>query len=116
LDIFRQGNGDDPNAVSNQLTVFDQYQYRHKTWLIFTAGVPFDFAYYRSNLYAGNDFRFHAAVYGQVEFDYKWLTVQAGLRYESSGVDTITVKNMPPIFRMGVNMQAAKATFFWAPF
>ncbi len=114
MNIFRVGNGTDPNAVSNQLIVADQYQFRYKNMLVVTAGVPFDFGYSRSNLYTGNDLTFHAAAYTQVEFDYKFLSLQGGIRYEAAGVDTSVVKNQPPIFRMGVNLQAAKATFFRA--
>ena len=114
MDIFRDGNGTDPNAVSNQIIVFDQYQFRYKNLLVVTAGVPFDVGSSRSNLYSGQDLTFHAAVYTQAEFDYKFLSLQAGLRYEAAGVDTAVVKNQPPIFRMGVNLQAAKATFFRA--
>ena len=114
MDIFRDGNGSDPNAVSNQIIVFDQYQFRYKNMLVVTAGVPFDVGSSRSNLYSGTDLTFHAAAYTQVEFDYKFLTLQGGLRYEAAGVDTAIVKNQPPIFRMGINLQAAKATFFRA--
>jgi iron complex outermembrane receptor protein len=114
MDIFRKGNGSDPNAVSNQLIVYDQYQFRWKNMLVFTTGVPFDVAKSRSNLYSGNDLTFHAAIYGQLEFDYKFLTIQAGLRYEASGVDTIVIKNYPPVFRSGINLKASRATFFRA--
>jgi outer membrane receptor protein involved in Fe transport len=114
MDIFRKGNGTSPDAVSNQFVVFDQYQYRYKNMLIITAGVPFDVGSSRSNLYSGVDFTFHAAAYTQAEFDYKFLSLQGGLRYEASGVDTTVVSNIPPIFRAGINLQAAKATFFRA--
>ena len=39
--------------------------------------------------------------------------IQAGLRYEVIGVDTVVVKSKP-IFRSGINIQAAKATFIRA--
>src|ERR1019366_2432399 len=114
LNIFRKGNGTDPNAVDNQLIIYSQYQYTWKNMLVFTAGIPFDVAYSKSNLYSGLDFTFHAAAYTQLEFNYKFLSLQGGLRYEASGVDSIVVKNLPPIFRAGLNIQAAKATFFRA--
>jgi outer membrane receptor protein involved in Fe transport len=53
-------------------------------------------------------------VYTQAEFDYKFISFQAGVRYEAAGVDTVTVNRQPPIFRTGINIQAAKATFFRA--
>ncbi|MDB5283546.1 MAG: hypothetical protein JWO06_2621 [Bacteroidota bacterium] len=114
LNFFRKGNGTDPDAVDNQIIVFPQYQYNWKSMLVFTTGIPFDVASSRSNLYSGNDLTFHAAAYAQLEFDYKFLSVQGGLRYEASGVDTTVVKNLAPIFRAGINLQAAKATFFRA--
>jgi len=114
MDLFRDGGSKPANAVSNEFIVFDQYQYRWKNMLVISAGVPFNVASSRSNLYSGQDFSFNAAVYTQAEFDYKFLSLQAGVRYEAAGVDTVTVKNQPPIFRMGINLQAAKATFFRA--
>ena len=112
MDIFRDGGSKPANAVSNQYIVFDQYQYRYKNFLVVSAGVPFNVASSRSNLYSGQDFSFNAAVYTQVEFDYKFLTLQAGVRYEAAGVDTVVTRNQPPIFRAGMNIQAAKFTFF----
>ena len=114
LNLFRKGNGTDANANANQIIVYDQYQYNWKNMLVFTAGAPFDVAVSSSNLYPGTDLSFHAAIYAQGEFTYKALTLQAGLRYEASGVDTSVVKNFPPIFRAGMNVQAARATFFRA--
>jgi len=113
MDIFRDGMGG-TNAVSNQIIVADQYQFRYKNMLVITAGIPFDVGSSRSNLYSGQDLTFHAAAYTQAEFDYKFLSLQGGIRYEAAGVDTNIIAKQPPIFRMGVNLQAAKATFFRA--
>jgi outer membrane receptor protein involved in Fe transport len=114
MDIFRDGGSKPANAVSNQYIVFDQYQYRYKNLLVISVGAPFNVASSRSNLYSGQDFSFNAAVYTQAEFDYKFLTLQGGVRYEAAGVDTSIVRNQPPIFRLGANIQAGKATFFRA--
>jgi|GEM_PF-1052497 iron complex outermembrane receptor protein len=114
MDIFRDGGSRPANAVSNQYIVYDQYQYRYKNFLVISTGVPFNVGSSRSNLYTGQDFTFNAAVYTQAELDYKFLSLQGGVRYEAAGVDSIIVRNQHPIFRAGVNVQAAKATFFRA--
>lgn len=131
MNIFRKGNPPDPNAVSHQLIADNQYQYRWKNLLVFTAGVPFNIGFSRSNLYPGLRKNFAASVYGQLEFNYKILSLQGGFRYEISAVDTDVVIGFPykhkeskvksgddrlvvgiPIFRAGMNIQAAAATFF----
>ena len=112
MNIFRKGNGQDANAISHYLEIDNQYQYHyHKNLLVFTAGAPFNCGIESSNLYTGNHFNFASAVYGQGEVNYKMITFQAGLRYEVSGVDTFIIKSKP-VFRTGLNIQAAKATFF----
>ena len=111
--IFRKGNGEDPNAVSHQAIGDIQYQYRWKNMLTFTAGVPFSVGANTSNLYEGTRMNFNTAVYAQLEFVYKVLTLQGGLRYEVIGVDTFVIPGRP-VFRAGVSVQAAKATFFRA--
>ncbi len=114
MDIFRNGGSKPANAVSNQYVVYDQYQYRWKNMLVVSAGIPFNVGSSRSNLYTGQDFTFNAAVYTQLEFLYKFLTLQGGVRYEAAGVDTQIVKNQPPIFRVGMNIKAGLASFFRA--
>lgn len=111
--IFRKGNGTDPDAVSHQTMGDLQYQYRWKNMLTVTAGVPFTVGTSTSNLYKGTRTNFNTAVYTQLEFIYKVLTLQGGIRYEVIGVDTILVTSKP-VFRAGVSVQAAKATFFRA--
>lgn len=111
--IFRKGNGDDPNAVSHQGIGDLQYQYRWKNMLTFTAGLPFTIGSSTSNLYEGARINFNTAVYSQLEFVYKILTLQGGIRYEVIGVDTLVVTGKP-VFRAGISVQAAKATFFRA--
>jgi iron complex outermembrane receptor protein len=114
LNIFRKGNGADPNAVSHSVQIENQYQYKLKNnLLVVTAGLPLGFATASSNLYKGNRFNFNAGAYVQAEVNYKILSVQAGVRYEVIGVDTLIVKSKP-VFRAGINVQAAKATFIRA--
>lgn len=131
MNIFRPG-GDLPDAVSHQLISDNQYQYRWKKMIVFTAGIPFNVGFSRSNLYPEVRKNFAASVYGQLEFNYKILTLQGGFRYEISAIDTDIVVGFPykrnqqpnvrsgdkkillgiPIFRAGMNIQAAAATFF----
>lgn len=123
MHIFRPGGGTDPNANSIQIIADHQYQYRWKNLLVFTGGIPFNVGVSSSNLYPTQRINFATALYGQVEFNYKILSLQGGLRYEVAQVDTdrsigfpirsIANKNQPglPVFRAGMNIQAAKATF-----
>jgi outer membrane receptor protein involved in Fe transport len=50
-----------------------------------------------------------AALYGQLEYNYKWLSLQAGVRYEVQKVDQDIEKGLP-IFRSGVNFEVTKST------
>lgn len=110
MNIFRKGGGTDPDAISHQLITDHQYQYRLKKLLVLTAGLPFTVGVSSSNLYEGLRPNFNAALYTQAELNYKILSLQAGVRYEVAGVDTTIVSGIP-VFRSGINIQAAKATF-----
>jgi len=124
INIFRDGNGTDINAVSHGLILNNQYQYRLRNMLVLTAGMPFNMGYSQSNLYvnSGAHFNFNWAVYGQAEFNYKILSLQGGIRYEIAGLDTNINFGFPikrggqgkevgiPIFRAGMNIQASKST------
>lgn len=124
INIFRDGNGTDINAVSHGLILNNQYQYRLRNMLVLTAGMPFNMGYSQSNLYvnSGKHFNFNWAVYGQAEFNYKVLSLQGGVRYEIAGLDSNINFGFPiksdgqgkqagvPIFRAGMNIQASKST------
>lgn len=121
MNIFRKGNAPDPNAVSHQIITDNQYQMRWKDHLVLTAGIPFNVGISSSNLYPETRVNFAASAYAQLEYNYKILSLQGGLRYEVSSVDTNLVIGFPakiggktiplPIFRAGMNIQAAAATF-----
>ncbi len=121
MNIFRKGGGTDPNAVSHQIITDNQYQFRYKQMLVVTAGLPFSVGISTSNLYPGVRPTYAVAAYTQVEYNYKILSLQGGLRYEFSAVDTDRNYGFPykigdktihlPIFRAGMNIQAARATF-----
>lgn len=124
INIFRNGNGTDIDAVSHGLIVNNQYQYRLRNLFILTLGMPFNMGYSQSNLYArsGKHFNFNWAVYAQGEINYKILSLQAGFRYEIAGLDTNYNFGLPinskggskqigiPVFRAGMNIQASKST------
>ncbi len=113
MNIFRDG-GTSPNAVSHYIEVNNQYQYKFlKNLFVVTAGMPFDVGVDRSNLYPGLHDNYNWAVYAQGELNYKILSLQAGLRYELAGVDSYFIKSKP-VFRSGVNIHAAAATWFRA--
>ncbi len=129
MNIFREGNGSDIDAISHSLIVNNQYQYRFKEkLLILTVGTPFFMGHSQSNLYqkTGSHFNFNWAVYAQAEVNYKILSLQAGVRYEIAGLNKEINYGFPlevkrkngesfktlnlPIFRAGLNIQASKST------
>lgn len=109
MNIDRIGNGTDPNAVSHQVFMDNQYQYRWKGMLVFTAGLPLSMGFSRSNLYTGLHPTVSGAAYSQLEFNYKRLTIQGGVRYEIQQVDQDVEKGIP-VFRSGINFEATKYT------
>ncbi|MBS1592993.1 MAG: TonB-dependent receptor [Bacteroidetes bacterium] len=113
MNIDRIGNGTDPNAVSHQIMINNQYQYRLKHSLVLTAGAPVTVGASRSNLYDNVHPTLSAAVYAQLEYNIKWFSIQGGLRYEIQKVDQDLEKSQP-VFRMGMNFEATKSTHFRA--
>ncbi len=114
LNITRQGNGDDLDAVSHVIFMDNQYQYHYKKDLfVITAGIPFTVGVSRSNLYEGLHTNFNVALYTQAELNYKILSLQGGIRYEVAGVDSQIITGRP-IFRSGINIAATKSTFIRA--
>ncbi len=109
MNIDRIGNGTDPNAISHQVMIDNQYQYRWKGMFVYTAGAPFNIGVSRSNLYDAVHINLAGALYSQLEFNYKRLTIQAGLRYEIQKVDNDLEKGIP-VFRSGLNFEASKST------
>lgn len=109
MNIDRIGNGTDPNAVSHQIMVDNQYQYRLKHAFVLTLGAPFNVGASRSNLYDNTHITFSGAVYTQLEYNYKWFSIQGGLRYEVQKVDDDLQKGRP-VFRAGVNFEVTKST------
>lgn len=109
MNIDRLGNGTDPNAISHQIIVDNQYQYRLKHAFVLTAGAPFNVGHSSSNLYNDNHITFSAAVYTQLEYNIKWFSIQGGVRYEVQKVDDDLQKGRP-VFRAGMNFEVTKST------
>ncbi|MCX6197670.1 MAG: TonB-dependent receptor [Bacteroidetes bacterium] len=113
--IYREGGVGVANAVSHFVTMDNQYQFRWKNMIVLTAGFPFSYGSSSSNLYKDQQTNWNTAIYTQLEFNYKALTLQGGVRYEVAAVDTIIEKGIP-VFRAGANVQVGRATFFRASF
>jgi iron complex outermembrane receptor protein len=115
MNIFRRGNGTDPNA-SSHFFAFDS-RYQRRVWgerLVVSAGLPFSFSLNRSNLYPGTRIAYSAAGYLQTEGrPVRWLSLIGGVRYEFNKIDKY-FSATDPIFRLGINMSAGKATFLRA--
>lgn len=117
LNVYRYGNGSDPNASSNSFMADLQYQKRFKNnKAVLTAGLPGSFGFSRSNLFAGTRISYSGAAFIQGDYNVtSKLSLTAGVRYEINSVDTI-VQTSIPVFRSGLNWQVAKATFLRASF
>lgn len=114
INIYRRGNGDDPNAISNSFELNNQYQ---KKWkrdrYILTVGVPFNIGRSSSNLYSGVRLNWAAAAYAQGEVKYGNLSIVAGVRYEANKVDSLLETTLP-VVRTGLNYKFGKATYIRA--
>ena len=119
------------NQSSLSVTVFNEYQYTHKfkkaTDLILVTGVMNSYTYAFGKVFsgklapdgttnAGENGTFTAenfAVYAQLEKKFfKKLSILLGARYEYYQLADLTEGK--PVFRAGVNFQAAKASYFRA--
>lgn len=117
LNVFRFGNGDDPNASSNNFTGDYQYQKNWNDRFFLTTGLPLNFGFSQSNLYEGRRLNYSGALYAQGEYKSKngKLSLVAGLRYEINAVDTLFETSIP-VFRSGLNYQIGKYTFLRTSF
>ena len=111
LHIQRFGNGADEDAVGHSLFLENQYQYRYKNLINITTGVPILVGLNRSNLYRELHLSLMAAFFVQAEVNWKWLSVLGGMRYEINQIDQ-NIEYSKPVFRTGINIKAAKGTFF----
>ena len=113
---WRKGNGDDINASENGLSFHPQYQYQwqiNNTRLITTSGIPINYGFTKSNLFASKSFvsQGNFALYTQAELKYNDLSLVGGVRYEYVSQQDAIQKGLP-VFRGGLNYKAGKASFF----
>lgn len=110
LNVYRYGNGDDPDASSNGITGDYQYQKNWKDKFYLTTGFPINFGFSTSNLYEGTRLNYSGALYLQGEYKSEKLSLVGGVRYEINAVDTLFETSIP-VFRGGLNYQVGKYTF-----
>ena len=126
------GNTDANNNQSNlYLTIYNEYQYTHKFKklddLMLAAGVVNSYSHSFGKVFSGilaadgttsanENGDYHSdnfAVYAQIEKKFfNRLTILVGGRWEY--YEIAGLKENKPIFRSGLNLQAAKGTFFRA--
>ena len=108
---------DSPNNNSDAVSVYSEYQlwYKLYNFLNFTAGITENYSLVNSNFF-NNHTSLNIAGYSQFEFRlFNGLNAVAGLRAESYSLDGLNEK-IVPIFRAGLNWQAAEYTFLRASF
>ncbi|MEI6311646.1 MAG: TonB-dependent receptor [Bacteroidota bacterium] len=126
LNVYRYGNGSTIDASSWVYAGDLQHQkiftFRGDKKLIITTGIPYNITTNISNLYLsdGRLITWNAAAYLQTELKWNKLSVTAGTRFDLNNFN-FNVSNLGaplkityPIFRAGINYQAAKATFLRA--
>jgi iron complex outermembrane receptor protein len=113
MHVFREGTGDDPDAVSDLIHADYQYQRKLGEHFTLTAGVPASLGFGRSNLYPGLLMTWSMAGYAQGEYSGERLSVIGGARLEASAVDVVFATTQP-VLRLGANYRVGKNTFMRA--
>ncbi|MEI6124281.1 MAG: TonB-dependent receptor [Bacteroidota bacterium] len=131
---YRQTNvfSDDPGKNNNANLYYGDYQYQHnfKKKHNLTAGISGSYSQSQAELFGKHD-GLNISIYTQYDAKFwKKLTVSVGLRGEYYRIDTAESEStfsfkingenhtipITPVFRLGVNYQAAKYTFIRASF
>lgn len=111
-------NGDPTNNQSNTSNYYyAEYQVQHtfdKINMNIVGGVAGSYSTTNSPIFQGVHTTANLAPFVQVEKKWAKLTVNAGARYENFRLDAY--KESKPVFRAGLNYEAAKATFVRASF
>ncbi len=108
---------DSPNNNSDAISIYSEYQLWYKLYdfLNLTSGITENYSLVNSNFF-GDHTSLNIAGFSQFEFRlFNGLNAVAGLRVESFSLDGINEK-IVPIFRAGLNWQAAEYTFLRASF
>lgn len=111
-------NGDTANDQSNTSDYYYvEYQVQHnfeKIGLNLVGGVAANYTLSNSPLFQGIHQNANLAPFIQLEKKWKKLTANVGARYENFRLDDYFESK--PVFRAGINYEAAKATFLRASF
>jgi iron complex outermembrane receptor protein len=103
------------DAIANIQALDINFQKQWLKGLSTTSGIYITRLWAVGNVYPGNYTGYTAAAFSQVEYQYgKWNT-SAGLRYEFNALGPIE-ESPGPLFRAGVNYQAAKKTYIRATY
>ncbi len=123
--FYYANNGADNNQSTMSCSVYDEYQFskmfKKLGKLIINTGIMNMYAYSYGKVFsgdfgkAGSKSSDNFAIYLQAEKKFfNWLTFSGGARWEFYKLGDYT--DNKPIFRAGVNMKAAKGTYFRASF
>ena len=120
--------GEDNNQDNESETFFSDYQWQksiEEYGLNITTGTSNEVVYGRSDLFSGDNKRINNSLYAQLDKKYLRFNVSLGARYERFEInsekkhiiDGDTINNFvasKPVFRTGINYQAAEATYLRA--
>ena len=120
--------GEDNNQDNESETFFSDYQWQksiEEYGLNITTGTSNEIVYGRSDLFSGDNKRINNSLYAQLDKKYLRFNVSLGARYERFEInsekkhiiDGDTINNFvasKPVFRTGINYQAAEATYLRA--
>ena len=120
--------GEDNNQDNESETFFSDYQWQksiEEYGLNITTGTSNEVVYGRSDLFSGDNKRINNSVYAQLDKKYLRFNISLGARYERFEINSETkhiidgepINNFvasKPVFRSGINYQAAEATYLRA--
>ena len=120
--------GEDNNQDNESETFFSDYQWQksiEEYGLNITTGTSNEVVYGRSDLFSGDNKRINNSVYAQLDKKYLRFNISLGARYERFEINSETkhiidgepINNFvasKPVFRTGINYQAAEATYLRA--
>ncbi len=123
--VYYASNGANNNQSTMSTSVYNEYQFskmfKKLGNLIINAGMMNMYAYSYGKVFSGNfneagsKSSDNFAVYLQAEKKFfNWLTLSGGARWEYYALGDYT--DSKPIFRAGLNMKAAKGTYFRGSF
>ncbi len=123
--MFHQNNANSNNQANKSTLYYGEYQFQRRVKkindLLFTTGAMGTYSSGQAQLYAGIDSSgknsyVNAAAYLQIDKKFwKRLNLVIGARYEFFQVNQ-NKKQGVPVFRMGLSLPVAKATFIRASF